>query len=220
GEVIAYAEDGRRSPVGFARTVGRGRIVFLGVAVTNDYEYGIEVIHALAEEMGIVPRLRVSDANVFVTERVGEDGSLLFLNNADDIPRVTTLERCGSLAFEGGSISVPARAGLMLPINLAVNDDVQIEYSTVELVSVSRSLDEVAVTFRPNPLSEGVAKFLTNGRYQVSASSTAETSIIDDGTKTYVTFAASPNVHFGASEEIPTVSVVFRPVSTVSTSQA
>lgn len=160
-EVMAWGED--RAPAGIIRPVGSGVAMVLGVAVNHDFQYGLTLIRQLAGTLGITPMLDASDENVFVVERRGRDGAILFLNNADDIDRTTVLYRDGRPAFDGQAVHVRARSGLMLPVDMAVTDELQIDYSTVELVDLREGANAISLVFHIPASVQGHLRFTARG---------------------------------------------------------
>ncbi|CAM3816218.1 beta-galactosidase [Alicyclobacillus pomorum] len=134
--LVAHGEQGEEEVTAYVRGLGQGRVLVLGVGLTHEYQYQLEVIHRLAHLMGIQPHLQVTDENVVVTARTGSDGSLISIINVDDIARETRVIRGREDVFGGNTVHLEPRSGKLLPVQFQLADGVIINYSTVEVVRV------------------------------------------------------------------------------------
>ncbi len=137
-ELVAFSERGESEALAYLRKRGGGQVVVLGVGMTHEYQYQLEVIRRLAKLIGIEPRLSVSDESICVSERAGTNGSLISLLNVDDIARSTHVSQGVADLFGGSAVSLRPRCGKLLPVQFRVADDVMIDYSTVELLRIEQ----------------------------------------------------------------------------------
>jgi beta-galactosidase len=112
-EVIASDETG--ATVGFIQPVGKGKVLLLGAALPANTLADLGIVHQMALQMGCPPLFRLSQwADVRISR--GERGSFLFINNYQDDAVETTVEYDGQMLFAGQAITLPARQGLILPV--------------------------------------------------------------------------------------------------------
>jgi beta-galactosidase len=134
--VVAFGEKGEEEVTAYLRKLGQGQVLVLGVGLTHEYQYQLNVIHRLAALVGIRPRLHVTDENVIVSERQGGKGALISAINVDDVPRETHITRNGQDLFGGNGVQLAPRSGKLLPVQFSLADGVILEYSTVEVVHI------------------------------------------------------------------------------------
>lgn len=166
---IAFGEQGENEIAAYLRPQGDGQVLVLGVGLTHEYQYHLEIIHRLAKAVGIRPRLKVSDENVIVGERAGSSGSFISVMNMDDFSRVTTVERFGSPAFGGNPVHVSPRSGKLLPVQYAPIKDVVLNYSTVEVVQVNATDHGVDVLLSVPSGHTGVVSWMLGKSYALES---------------------------------------------------
>jgi beta-galactosidase len=133
-EVFATRASGE--VVGFLKTMGRGKVVHFGAAMAADTLDDLDVLHQLALKMACPPLFKLSDwADVRLSR--GDKGSFLFINNYQDDPVQTTIEYENRLLFDGQAVTVPARQGLILPLEWQFRPDILIHYATSEIVGIA-----------------------------------------------------------------------------------
>ena len=132
-EVIATCENGE--VVGFTKKLGKGKVLCFGAAMAANTLDDLDIVHQIALKMDCLPQFNLSDwADVRLS--YGTKGSFLFINNYQDDPVKTTIERGQDILFGGNAVQIPARMGLILPLEWALNEDVKIHYVTSELVEI------------------------------------------------------------------------------------
>lgn len=129
-DVFATREDGE--VVGFIRTIGRGRVMIFGAALTANALDDIDIFKQMAQRMDVPSPFALSD---WMDARIsrGENSSFLFLNNYQDDPLETTVEYDGKMLLGGNTVSLPARRGTILPVDWKLNQDVMLHYATSEI---------------------------------------------------------------------------------------
>ena len=145
---------------------GLGYSTVFGVGLTADYLYQNDIVARVLQSIGLKPRLSVSPAVVHATLRIGDQGSVLSLINPDDQDYQVTVD--SPYWPSGEAIAVPARRGLLLPINLALTANLRIEHSTAEIQDLHQ--DEQGITLTLKALGAGHVVFLSTNPIEVTAS--------------------------------------------------
>jgi len=136
-KLVAFSEQGETEATAYCRDLGQGQVLVLGVGMTHEYQYQLEVMHRLAKIVGIEPRLSVSDESLVVSERAGLNGSLISVLNVDDVARQARLFQNDKDLFGGEVVELAPRSGKLLPVNFTIAEGVTIHYSTVEVVRLT-----------------------------------------------------------------------------------
>lgn len=140
-EVFATRGDGE--VVGFVKRIGNGEVMVFGAAVPANTLDDLAIVDQMALRMGCPPLFSLSQwADVRLS--CGANGDFLFINNYQDDPVETTIEHENAAMLGGRPVSLPARRGLILPIEWRLNDAVMIHYATSEIVAVVE--DEAGIT--------------------------------------------------------------------------
>jgi len=133
-EVFATAENGRA--VGFLKTLGKGKALLFGAALTANTLDDMDLVHQMALKMDCPPLFSLENwADVRLSR--GDEGSFLFINNYQDDPVETTIEYGNETLFGGHAVVLPARKGLILPVEWQLNPDILIHYVTSEFVEIT-----------------------------------------------------------------------------------
>lgn len=155
-EVFAAADG---EVVGFCQTVGKGRVMLFGAALAANTLNDLDILHQMANRMDCPPLFTVSDwADVRLSE--GENGSFLFVNNYQDDPVETTIASAGKTLFAGNPLTLPARRGLILPLEWRPRPGVIIHYVTAEAVELQEAGN--TLTLRLDP-PDFIAEFTLDG---------------------------------------------------------
>lgn len=132
-EVFATTGDG--SVTGFVQALGRGRVMVFGAALTASTLDDLDILRQMANRMDCPPLFEMGEwADTRLSE--GENGSFLFVNNYRDDPLETTIASAGAPLVGGHPISLPARRGVILPLEWRLNSGVLIHYVTSEIAEV------------------------------------------------------------------------------------
>jgi beta-galactosidase len=145
-EVFATLENG--NVVGFIQTVGKGKVLMLGAAMYVETLGDLDIVHQMANKMECPPLFKLSSWTDVRLSR-GEKGNFLFINNYQDDPVETTIETKNEILFGGNPVRVPARRGLILPMDWQLNKDVTIHYVTSEIRELST--DGATITLKTEP---------------------------------------------------------------------
>jgi beta-galactosidase len=145
-EVVAGYEPGRT--VGFIKNLGKGKVLVFGAALGAYTLDDLDVVNQMALKMDCHPLFTASEWGDMRLSKGGK-GSFLFINNYQDDPLETTID-CGNEALFGGNpIRMPARRGLILPLEWQLNENVTLHYSTAEITGIEA--DSLQITFKTEP---------------------------------------------------------------------
>jgi beta-galactosidase len=144
-EVFATSSDG---VTGFIQPLGNGKVMLLGAGLTANTLEDLNILDQMANRMNIPPLFKMSDwADVHLTE--GANGCFLFINNYQDDPIETTLVQGGERLFGGIPLKVPARRGLILPLEWRVRPGVIFHFITTEVVDVIEQNGHLTLRVEP-----------------------------------------------------------------------
>ena len=133
-EVFARRENG--DVAGFIKQVGKGKVMMFGAAFAANTLDDLDIVHQMALKMDCPPLFTLSDwADVRLSR--ADNGSFLFINNYQDDPVETTIEYGKETLFGGNPVIIPARKGLILPLDWKFSKDVLIYYVTSEIVEIA-----------------------------------------------------------------------------------
>lgn len=163
----------------FIKSLGSGQAMMFGAALAANTLEDLDILNQMANRMACAPLFEMSDwADVRLSE--GENGSFLFVNNYQDDPIETTLVSAGKMLFGANQITLPARRGLILPLEWRLRRGVVIHYTTAEVVEVQEAEDSLTLRLDPpdfiaeltldghNPIASLAAESLGANRWRVS----------------------------------------------------
>lgn len=139
-EVIATDRAGRT--VGFAQRVGQGQALVLGTAVGAFTLDDLDLVTQMARRLDCPTPFALSEW-VDVRLSRGPSGSFLYLNNYQDDPIETTVAHRGQALFNGRAVHVPARQGVILPLEWQAGSGVSIGFATSEIVAAEVAADSI-----------------------------------------------------------------------------
>ena len=175
-EVLATTSEGEM--VGFFKQVGKGQVIMLGASLTAHKLQDMDILHQFGLKMGCQPLFTLDEwADVRISR--GEKGNFLFIANYQDDPVSPHVIYDGLTLFNGFQVYLPARRGMILPINWQVNDGVTLDYATCEVTEV---IDEgcdliikaqepefdAQLTLNGYRCEQGTSTSLSEGRTRVS----------------------------------------------------
>jgi beta-galactosidase len=132
-EVFATRDNGEA--IGFIKTMGKGRFMMFGAAIAANTLDDLDIVHQLAMKMDCQSLFKPSNwADIRLS--CGENGCFLFVNNYQDDPVEITIECENEIMFGGNTVHIPARKGLILPIDWQLRKEVLIHYVTSEIVEI------------------------------------------------------------------------------------
>ena len=133
-EVFATRGDGEVA--GFVQSAGAGRAVWLGAAMPLYLLEDLDILHQMALKADCPPAFTVSNW-VDVRLSRGANGSFLFISNYQDDPVETTLAHHGAALLGGHPVRLPARQGLILPLEWRLRPGITLHYATAEITGVA-----------------------------------------------------------------------------------
>ncbi|MGZ9585534.1 beta-galactosidase [Paenibacillus marinisediminis] len=141
--------EGNGEAVAFEKKIGAGTAYVFGMTLSGDFEYQKDIIGLVMKQVGFASDIQL-DAELDVSIRKSEDGSMfVFMHNFDGWSKKTTVRFRGELLFNGATIEVGANSGLMLPINVALTDELTIISSTAEFTGLETIGHELVLTVAP-----------------------------------------------------------------------
>jgi beta-galactosidase len=152
-----FAQTKDREIVGFVKHFGQGSVVFLGAAVPTNTLDDLAVYRQICRLVHLKPALESFDW-IDVREMTGPLGKFICLNNYSDDPWMDLITRKGKDLFNHHPIVIPARSGLVLPLDVMILPDLKLTYSTVELREIESHKKHIILHFS----SEGYVKIESN----------------------------------------------------------
>lgn len=145
-DTFAFASDG--GVTGFVKSLGKGQVLMLGAALAANTLEDLDILHQMAERMGIRPLFEMSDwADVRLSE--GENGQFLFINNYQDDLIEITLAMEGKPLFGGNRLQVPPRRGFILPLEWHLQPNILLHYCTAEVTEIQEQNDSFILKADP-----------------------------------------------------------------------
>lgn len=142
-EVFAISSGGEAA--GFVQPVGQGTVMMLGAALAARTLDDLNILDQMAQRMDCPSLFSLSDwADVRLSE--GADGNFLFVSNYLDDPIETTISQAGTLLLGGHRLILPARRGVILPLEWRPRPGITVHYLTAEVREVAE--DEAGLTLR------------------------------------------------------------------------
>lgn len=131
-----FATSDRGEVAGLIQNLGKGKVMVFGAAMAANTLEDIDIVHQMALKMDCPPLFKLSNwADIRLSS--GEQGSFVFINNYQDDPVETTIEYANKKIFGGNPVVLPARAGLILPLDWQLDPDVLVHYVTSEVREVT-----------------------------------------------------------------------------------
>jgi beta-galactosidase len=118
--------------IGFIQRLGSGRVMLLGATFNVDVPEDLGIFERMATMMGCAPLFTLESwADIRLSE--GANGSFLFINNYQDDPVSVRITAGESPLFGGHAVDLPARRGVILPIDWQARPGVVIHACTAEI---------------------------------------------------------------------------------------
>jgi len=147
-QVLGHMKGDASQVVAFGRDTGEGRVVFVGVGLTHEFDYQTGVMLKLVRYCGIEPQLTVSHPRAVASLRSGPEVSFLSLVNVLDEDIETTVELRGQPLFDGHPVGIARQSGLLLALGHASENGPVIRYCTSEYRMNARSHDRIELAVR------------------------------------------------------------------------
>jgi beta-galactosidase len=149
-EVIAANAAGET--VGFVQKLGAREALVFGAALGAYTLEDLDVVRRMARRIGCAPLL---SADPWVDARISEGptGNFLFLNNYQDDPVESQIALEGRPLLGGHPAMLPARRGLILPLQWQVRPGIRLEYATAEITGIREDGNALILTTEPAEFS-------------------------------------------------------------------
>jgi beta-galactosidase len=134
---------GTNEPCAFEKKVGSGHLV----AVTTPFHCNLNFYQLVFTHLSMSPGLShdCEEVGLFMTSTANKNRErFVHILNLDGFDKEFRVYEAGIPLFDGSRISLPAKQGMMLPLNLNLNNGIRIVSSTVELTAY----DTESLTFR------------------------------------------------------------------------
>lgn len=145
---FAWLEDTGEA-VGIYKMIGSGKVGILGWAMPLDFDYQIRAIALINKKFNIASDFKFESETEYISAYARKnpkgEALYLFLQNFDEVQKHTTITYQGKVICDGFSVVIPGKAGLMLPINTALTDDLFIEYATAEIYNYNENGGELTL---------------------------------------------------------------------------
>lgn len=156
--------------VGFEKVIGKGKVVVVCAAIGTHTLDDLDVMRQLAQKLDVKPRYTASSW-ISIRTLHSKQGQLVLLNNYQDDPWEGKVFYRNKSLFGGKKITVPARSGVILPLNWRISDNVTLVWSTSEVRSIKFTRRGVTLHFS----NSGMIKV----RHHFSSKSSSQNYIID-----------------------------------------
>jgi len=162
-ETLFKTKNGK--PCGFIKNVGKGKILVLGSGLNHTFDYHINLVRKIAEKLGITPYVQVDplfDVPAFLRKK--EDFGFLFLANYQELDKFVSVklilpkEKKPTKIPEKGKIFLKQRSSLILPLNIPLNNEVIMRYSTAEIIDY-KAKKNIELDLQTNNLSTNEISF-------------------------------------------------------------
>ncbi|MFB1051006.1 hypothetical protein ACEWET_08600 [Paraliobacillus sp. JSM ZJ581] len=129
---------------GFESKVGKGT----AVSITTAYRCDINLFEKVLERLGTSVNLKhnFKHHGIFMTSVKNNEERFLHVLNLDGFDKAFQVEMFNKPLFEGRELEVQQKEGLMLPLNVQINEHVKINYSTAEIMEVKKESIEFRLT--------------------------------------------------------------------------
>lgn len=138
-KVIGQTADKKPCVLSFTR--GKGKALLVGAGLNHMFDYSIGQVKEFAAMLGVKPSIE-TDPALSVVLRKSDNHGFLFLANFHDEPKKTRVKMVlpgekGATTFpQSGSVTLPNRKALLLPLNVPLASGDRIRYSTAEILGI------------------------------------------------------------------------------------
>ncbi|MDX2162409.1 MAG: beta-galactosidase [bacterium] len=145
-EVFATSLQGET--VGFIQRVGDGQVMMFGASLPANTLDDLDILDQMASRFGCFPLFSLTEwVDVRVSQ--GERGSFLFVNHYQDDPLTTVISMMGQPLLGGSPVTLPARRGVILPLEWQVKPGITLHYCTAEITGVTEQDGRLHMTTEP-----------------------------------------------------------------------
>lgn len=154
-EILATTKNGE--PCAFIKTVGKGKIIVLGFGISHIFDYHINLIDDIAKLAGVKRRISVEPFGEIVTVLKENDKfGFLFVFNYHEVDKPVVVKL--TLPGEKNLTRIPAkgkfllmhRSGCVLPLNVPIDENVKIKYTTFEILKYQKTVKDISFVINNN----------------------------------------------------------------------
>lgn len=158
-EAFCSTSDGHT--VGFERAIDYGKAVVLCAAIGTNTLDDVDAVRHLAQRIHLKSTL---NPKPWISTRTlsSPEGQLMMLNNYTDDPWVGQMGWDGRVVFDQSYVEIPARSGVILPLNWKITDQHTLLWSTAEVRDIQITSQSVTLRFA----SAGYVKIRTVSAHQ------------------------------------------------------
>jgi len=122
--------------------------MMLGAALAANTLDDLDIVHQMANRIGCPSLFTMTDwTDVRLCE--GPNGSFLFINNYQDDPVETVISMDGAPLLGGNPVPLPARRGVILPLDWQPHPGIHLHYSTAEITDVIATTEQITILTEP-----------------------------------------------------------------------
>ncbi|WP_100010002.1 beta-galactosidase [Lentibacillus sediminis] len=145
---FGWPETAEEAVIGFEKQIGRGKLVMYGASMEDDYQYKRQIYRSLAERIGVKSRFALEDELDISMRSSTDGGEFIFLHNFDEYKKATTIHIDGNPLLDGRELTVSAKSGLMLPLEVNITDELTVQYGTGEIFQVEETDEELTLSVK------------------------------------------------------------------------
>lgn len=153
-DVFASSSEGKT--VGFIKNLEKGQVMMLGAAFATNTLDDLDILNQMANKMGCPPLFTMSEwADIRLSE--GKNGSFVFVNNYQDDPIETVIQVNDKPMFGVHALELPARRGLILPIEWHIKPGIIVHYLTSEVIEITDEGTRLLIKTKQDKFFAGIS---------------------------------------------------------------
>lgn len=129
----------------FVKAVGQGKLLMIGVLMDHERLFKAQLWASLLSKLDITSSYETDD-RVYLSERRSDKTVYLSALNLDEIRKSLIIQRHHRVLFDGHPLILQSRQGVILPLELSLENGAILEYSTAELCARSATSLSFAVS--------------------------------------------------------------------------
>jgi beta-galactosidase len=163
-EVIAETEDGKCC--GLSKKAGKGRLTLLGTGFTYELEEHLKAYERLIQTDKLKRYTRCDNPDIITGQIFGRDYSYLYIFNYHRASRRARLTVENPKTKEKITLpdkekmEIPATYGLITPVNLKLDENTTLKYTTSEVLSITKNDGELILEISGHPQIQGELKLI------------------------------------------------------------
>lgn len=164
GETLFKTEKGNIASV--FKKVGKGKVIAYGFGLKHIFNYHIDMVEGFLKKIGLNPRVKKSNRGIQTVMRTSGGTSFLFVSNYHQLDKDVFLSISGAKKGkriripEKGSFVLPERTCRILPLNFKLTDEIEIIYTTSQILDVIKTRGKIALKLGVTPLADEEISFI------------------------------------------------------------